>query len=170
MDNSVDGVEVATYVHRRIMEMKDKHKITTTKLARIMRYERAALHRLLHRKSCPNMMSMVYLSDHFGVSMNYWFPEVAANPLPVIDKVKLQNLTEGTAELTKRIVETIACLSAVYKYQLLACLNNAPEMLLGALKMLEALCGSGIQLSMLVSALAKIAEQERLKPAPHGTG
>lgn len=117
-----------TYIKDQINGLKDKYNITATKMAEIMGYERAALHRMMKcETSGPNIIALFRLSQHFGLDMNYWFPPESVRNNPTkwpspadVGRCLFVDLQPNSAPLSAKILEMAEGTDCAGKKRMLA--------------------------------------------------
>ena len=74
-EGTLDGyVFPHQFVRDKLVEMKRRHRLTNTEMAKIAGYERAAWQRFIKGHTSIRADFLHRISVHFGVPMSHWFP------------------------------------------------------------------------------------------------
>jgi transcriptional regulator with XRE-family HTH domain len=114
------------FVMRQIQVMVDSHRLNKTQMAHIAGMERSAWHRLTQSGRPPSLATLYRFSYHFNKPMNFWFPDVQGEELPLPPIMMQQQVCDCShlAPNTQRAISMIAQLSAEKKGQLLKFLES----------------------------------------------
>lgn len=157
---------VSSYIRAQIMAVKERYNVTTTELAEISGYERSAFHRLMVSNASISTKSLYRLSNHFGLSMDFWFPPregIVVEPLPVPVIPPVQEAIPIMLPITRKMVKALNRVSMTEKRQLILLALKYPSLIAEAIKLAKLLDKvETSRRSSIISALQKIVKS----PAP----
>lgn len=175
----MSGINSSTtmFICNRIKEIKDKHELTVTELAKIANTKREGLHRMLSGRVKMKLDTLYNISTHFDIPMDFWFPikseghgltvELPTETVVPKKEKKSIEFIRGHSPLTKEMLRVIAQLSPSQRRRLITLSVKYPESIINAVK-LAVMLGKmeTSKRKRLLKAIEIIAEDNKCEPAP----
>ena len=159
------------YIRERILELKEKSGLSMTQFAEISGCNRAVLHKILGGKANPGLNLLLQLSEHFKISMNFWFlPRKGIKVSPIIVQstpAVREKAIPSMLPLTKKMVQAISRVPRTDKRHLIVLAIKYPDLIKHTVKLAQLLEKMEVKRrKKMVKAMEIIALDNICEPAP----